>query len=71
MYSARPEDKVRLERLEGSDVIAALAEGEVEEVVSAKEWISWGAFAKRVGQFREEEWERWQGTESVSRRNRM
>ncbi|KAL9138083.1 MAG: hypothetical protein Q9175_000693 [Cornicularia normoerica] len=71
VYSARPEDKVRLERLEGSDVIAALAEGEVEEVVSAKEWISGRAFGKRVGHFKEEDWERWQGTESVSRRNRM
>ena len=41
-------------------MISALAEGEVEEGVSAKEWMVGRASGKRV-----------EGTESVSKRSRM
>lgn len=58
VYFARPEDDVLLKRLE-SEVIPALADGEEEEVVNAKDWINRRAISKRVGSFREEEeWER-------------
>lgn len=60
VYFARPGDEVRLKRLKGSDVIPALPEGEVEEEVSAKEWIVGRATGKRV-----------KGTESVNKRSRM
>lgn len=37
-YFLRPEDDVVLKRLDGSDVIPPLAEGEVEDDVTSKEW---------------------------------
>lgn len=55
VYFARLEDEVLLRRLE-SPVIPELGEGEVEEVVNAKDWIIRRAISKRVGNFREEEW---------------
>lgn len=39
VYFARPGDGVMLKRLEGSDVIPELKEGEKEEEMSSKEWI--------------------------------
>ncbi|TVY14307.1 Oxidoreductase vrtI [Lachnellula arida] len=39
VYFARPGDRVVLKRLEGSDVIPELKEGEKEEEVSSKDWI--------------------------------
>ena len=67
VYFSRPEDRVVLKRLE-SGGIPELGEGEVEEEVCAKDWIIRRAIGKRVGVFREEEWDRAQGTERVSAR---
>lgn len=70
VYFARPEDDVVLKRLE-SEVIPSLAEGVVEEEVSAKDWIIGRAMAKLVANFKGEEGERSRGTERVSERSRM
>ena len=76
VYFSRPEDEVLLRRLEGGRVgeeggggiIPPLGEGEVEEEICAREWIIRRALGKRVGVFREEEWERGLGTERVGGR---
>jgi isopenicillin N synthase-like dioxygenase len=39
VYFARPGDEVVLKRLEGSDVIPELGEGEREEEMNSKDWI--------------------------------
>lgn len=39
VYFARPADDILLKRLENSDVIPELKEGEKEEEVSSKDWI--------------------------------
>ena len=49
----RPENEVMLRRLEGSDVIPKLAEGETEEVITAKDWIQRRGHARRVGIFKQ------------------
>ena len=71
VYFARPEDNVVLKRLEGSDIIPPLAEGEQEEEINAKDWIIRRAISKRVGNFKEEDWEKIQGTEKISSRSHM
>jgi hypothetical protein len=50
----RPGDEVQMKRLEGS-VIPRLAEGEIDEDVTSKEWIRDKAMAGRVGAAMEEE----------------
>ena len=70
VYFARPEDDVVLKRLE-SPVIPPLAEGDEEEEINAKDWILRRALKKRVGNFKEEEWERNQWTERISARSRI
>jgi isopenicillin N synthase-like dioxygenase len=47
VYFARPEDEVLLKRLQGSDVIPELNEGEQEEEMSSKEWIKLQAMRLR------------------------
>ena len=74
VYFSRPEDEVLLKRLDGGGggsggVIPELGEGEVEEEICAREWVIRRAMGRRVGVFREEEWERGLGTERV--RGRM
>ena len=74
VYFSRPEDEVLLKRLEGGEggggVIPELGEGEgeVEEEICARDWIIRRALGRRVGVFREEEWERGLGTERLSGR---
>ena len=77
VYFCRPEDGVLLKRLEGGGrvgegggggVIPPLGEGEVEEEVCARDWIIRRALGRRVGVFREGEWERGEGTERLSGR---
>ncbi|KAK4697940.1 hypothetical protein P7C71_g212, partial [Lecanoromycetidae sp. Uapishka_2] len=70
VYFARPEDDVLLKRLD-SPMIPPPADGETEEVVNSKDWITRRAISKRVGVFKEEEWERNQGTERISARSLM
>lgn len=70
VYFARPEDDVVLKRLEG-EVIPPLVGGAKEEEVNAKDWIIRRAISKRVGHFKEDEWERSQGTERISARSRI
>lgn len=57
VYFARPEDEVVLRRLEGSDVIPELKDGEEEEQISSKEWIKLQAMRLRKvnGDMSEEE----------------
>lgn len=59
-----------MKRLE-SEVIQPLADGEEEEEVDAKDWIIRRAISKRMGNFKDVEWERNQGTERVSARSRI
>jgi len=47
VYFSRPEDEVILKRLEGSDLIPELKEGEKEEEVNSKEWIKLQAMRLR------------------------
>jgi isopenicillin N synthase-like dioxygenase len=57
VYFARPEDEVVLKRLEGSDVIPEVKDGELEEEMSSKEWIKLQAMRLRKvnGDMSEEE----------------
>ena len=71
VYFARPEDDVILKRLEGGDVIPELGDGEEEEEINAKDWIIRRAISKRVGHFKEGEWEKHMGTEKMSARSRI
>jgi len=48
VYFSRPEDEVILKRLEGSNVIPELKEGETEEQVNSKEWIKLQAMRLRT-----------------------
>ena len=69
-YFLRPGDEVVLKRLEGS-AIPGLGEGEVEEEVRSKDWITGRAMVRRTGGFDREKWERFQGTERLSARSRI
>ena len=48
VYFSRPEDHVMLRRLEGSDRIPPLADGEEEEIINSKDWIIRRALGHRV-----------------------
>lgn len=54
VYFMRPGDDVPMKRLEGG-IVPRLAEGEIDEDVTSKEWISDKAMAGRVGAAMEEE----------------
>ena len=59
VYFQRPEDRVLLERLDGSGgVIPELKDGEVEEEISAREWT-----LRRALRIRGVEGKDWEGTE--------
>ena len=47
VYFSRPEDEVILKRLEGSDIIPDLKEGQEEEQMNSKEWIKKQAMGLR------------------------
>ena len=71
VYFSRPEDDVQLRRLEGSDVIPPLADGQVEEEINSKDWIIRRALGHRVklhGGADRIEWDKTAGTEIMSRR---
>lgn len=70
VYFSRPEDDVLLKRLEGSDRIPELKEGDVEEEVNSKDWIIRRALGKRVD-LGEVDFEKSAGTEQLSRRTKV
>ncbi|KAG2420161.1 hypothetical protein HFD88_004961 [Aspergillus terreus] len=67
VYFARPEDDVLLRRLEGSDRIPELEEGDVEEAINSKDWIIRRALGRR-GNLKDIDFEKSAGTEMLSRR---
>jgi len=73
VYFCRPEDDVMLKRLEGSDMIPPLADGEQEEEVRSKDWIIRRALGHRVNMHKDAasaaaDWDKGLGTESKSQR---
>jgi isopenicillin N synthase-like dioxygenase len=63
VYFMRPEDSAILKRLEGSQLIPALAEGQVEESVCAKDWLHRRVVMRMKGFFSPEKWDQTLGTE--------
>lgn len=68
VYFARPEDTVKLRRLDGSDIIPPLVDGHVEEDINSKDWIMRRALGRRVDLGREIDYEKSSGTEQMSQR---
>lgn len=70
VYFNRPEDHVLLRRLEGSDAIPPLADGEEEEQINSKDWILRRALGHRVNLNPNAavDWDKALGTESKSQR---
>ena len=68
VYFARPEDTVKLRRLDGSDIIPPLVDGHVEEDINSKDWIIRRALGRRVDLGREIDYEKSSGTEQMSQR---
>lgn len=71
VYFSRPQDDVLMKRLTGSDVIPELKEGEVDEDITSKDWIITRAISKRIGVFKQGDWEIGMGTEKQSTRSRL
>lgn len=71
VYFSRPENEVLLRRLEGSDKIPPLADGEVEEVINSKDWILRRALGHRhaIKGKNAFDFTKIQGTEAKSRRD--
>ncbi|KAL4887605.1 hypothetical protein BJY04DRAFT_204447 [Aspergillus karnatakaensis] len=67
VYFARPEDDVRLRRLEGSSRIPEMEAGIVEEDINSKDWIIRRALGRRID-VPDIEYEKSAGTEMLSRR---
>lgn len=65
VYFSRPEDDVLLRRLEGSSVIPVLADGEVEEVITANDWINRRGLSSRAGIYNGDFERMIRGTETV------
>lgn len=68
VYFARPEDAVKLKRLDGSPCIPPLPEGVVEEDINSKDWINRRALGSRVALHKEIDFDKLMGTEQQSRR---
>lgn len=70
VYFNRPEDDVVLKRLDGSDRIPPLAEGQVEEEVNSKDWIIRRALGKRpaITGAKAYDWDAFKGSEEQSKR---
>lgn len=68
VYFSRPEDSVMLRRLEGSDLIPPIGEGQVEEEINSKDWIIRRALGTRVNLVKDIDYEKSAGTEQISRR---
>lgn len=72
VYFSRPENEVLLRRLEGSDKIPPLADGEVEEVINSKDWILRRALGHRHAIKGNDAFDftKIEGTEAKSRRDK-
>ncbi|KAJ5496893.1 hypothetical protein N7463_008880 [Penicillium fimorum] len=68
VYFARPEDSVMLRRLEGSDQIPVMEDGQTEEVINSKDWIIRRALGRRVDRVNDVDFDKSAGTEQLSRR---
>ncbi|KAJ9613102.1 hypothetical protein H2200_003043 [Cladophialophora chaetospira] len=71
VYFNRPENEVKLRRLEGSDMIPPLDEGVVEEDINSNDWIIRRALGHRIELFGKEgasDFTKIQGTEKISQR---
>lgn len=73
VYFSRPEDDVLLKRLEGSDAIPPLGEGQVEEEINSKEWVIRRALGHRHALKGESafDFDKAKGTEEISKRAYM
>lgn len=67
VYFARPENSVMLRRLEGSERIPRIRDGQVEEEINSKDWIIRQAFRARVDLVNDIDHES-AGTEQISMR---
>lgn len=70
VYFNRPEDEVILKRLDGSDVIPPIPDGEVEDQVKSKDWILRRALGSRPAVVGDKAYdlESSRGTESIAKR---
>jgi len=70
VYFSRPENEVLMKRLKGSSKIPDLAEGEIDEEITAKDWIIRRALGHRHAINKEKalDFESFQGTERMSPR---
>ena len=68
VYFARPEDSVMLRRLDGSDLIPPIKQGQAEEEINSKDWIIRRALGRRVDLGKDIDYEKSAGTEQMSRR---
>lgn len=68
VYFARPEDSVMLRRLEGSERIPRMGDGQVEEEINSKDWIIRRALGTRVDLVDDIDYEKSAGTEQISMR---
>ncbi|KAJ5619987.1 hypothetical protein N7510_003971 [Penicillium lagena] len=68
VYFSRPEDSVMLRRLEGSDLIPRIEDGQVEEEINSKDWIIRRALGRRAGLASSIDYDKAAGTEQMSRR---
>ena len=65
-YLARPEDTCIMKGLDGSSVIPKLAEGEVEDNVTMKEWNDRRSQTLNAATYKKENWLSTRGTEEQS-----
>lgn len=68
-YLARPEDSGNMKGLDGSSVIPKLAEGEVEDDVTMKEWNDRRSQTLNAATYKKENWLLTRGTEEQSMRH--
>jgi isopenicillin N synthase-like dioxygenase len=71
VYFNRPENEVKLRRLEGSEIIPPLEEGTVEEDINSNDWIIRRALGRRAAMFGKDpdaNFDKIQGTEKMSQR---
>lgn len=68
VYFARPEDRVMLRRLEGSERIPQMEDGQIEEEINSKDWIIRRALGRRVDLVGDIDYEKSAGTEQISMR---
>ncbi len=72
VYFNRPENEVKLKRLEGSEMIPPLEDGVVEEDINSKDWIIRRALGPRKMLGKDAaEYDKIRGTESISQRSNL